>query len=51
VALGWLSREQATQARFGLAAVFRPGEAPDTRVTEFQLRPDGTAVVNGVPMP
>jgi hypothetical protein len=48
--LGWLSPEQVQQARFALAAFFRPGAAPDTRETSFEFREGGALLVNGLPV-
>lgn len=48
VAAGWITAEDARNARLGLAAAFRPGEAPDTRQATVELRPDGTVWANGV---
>ncbi len=48
VSLGWITTEDARNARLGLAVVFRAGDGPDVRVTEVEARPGGSVFVNGV---
>lgn len=48
VSLGWITAEDARNARLGLAVAFRAGDAPDVRVTEVEARPGGAVFVNGV---
>lgn len=50
VSLGWITPENARNARLGLATVFRAGDGPDVRVMEVEARPDGSVFVNGVQM-
>jgi hypothetical protein len=48
VSLGWITPEDARNARLGLAVAFRAGDGPDVRVTEVEARPGGAVFVNGV---
>lgn len=48
VAMGWITAEDARNARLGLAVAFRPGAAPDTREATVEMRADGSVWANGV---
>jgi hypothetical protein len=48
VGLGVVTTEDARNARLGLATVFRPGGAPDTREATIEMRADGSIFANGV---
>jgi hypothetical protein len=48
VSLGWITAEDARNARLGLAVAFRAGDGPDVRVTQVEARPGGAVFVNGV---
>jgi hypothetical protein len=49
VTLGWITQDDAFNARIGLAAVFRAvGE--DQRESVIAVGPDGTITANGMPL-
>ncbi|WP_095588713.1 DUF2125 domain-containing protein [Actibacterium ureilyticum] len=49
--LGLLQPEQAMGAQMMLGMVARPGDAPDTLVSEISVTKDGTVSANGLPLP
>jgi hypothetical protein len=51
VRMGLLTQEDAMMTRMMLGAIARPGQEPDTLVSEITLQPDGTVLANGAPLP
>lgn len=51
VNVGLLPQDQASMARMMTGFLARPGEGPDTLVSEIEIRPDGTILANGAPLP
>lgn len=48
---GWITQDDAFNARMGLAAVLRPAGGADQREGTIEMKADGTVVANGVPLP
>lgn len=51
VQMGLLGQEEATMARMMTGMIARPGSGPDELVSEITVRPDGTVLANGAPLP
>ncbi|MEM1429430.1 MAG: DUF2125 domain-containing protein, partial [Pseudomonadota bacterium] len=51
VNMGLLSQDDAMMARMMTGMLARPGDGPDTLVSEITLQPDGTILANGAPLP
>lgn len=51
VTMGLLPAEQANGFKLGAGAFARPGDGPDTLVSEIVVTPDGTVSANGIPIP
>jgi len=51
VRMGLLPEEQAMMVRMMTGMLARPGEEPDTLVSDIEIRPDGTVLANGAPLP
>ena len=51
VRMGLMMEEQAMMARMMTGMLARPGEGPDSLVSEITLQPDGTILANGAPLP
>jgi len=51
VSMGLIMEEQAMMARMMTGMLARPGDGPDTLVSEITLQPDGTILANGAPLP
>ena len=51
VQMGLLPQEQAAMTRMMTGMVARPGDGPDELVSEITIRPDGTILANGAPLP
>lgn len=51
VTMGLLGQEQAMMARMMTGILAKPGAGPDELVSEITVRPDGSVLANGAPLP
>jgi hypothetical protein len=51
VQMGLLPEEQAMMTRMMTGMIAKPGDGPDTLVSEIEIGPDGTVLANGAPLP
>ena len=51
VQMGLLGQEEAMMARMMTGMIAQPGPGPDELVSEITVRPDGTVLANGAPLP
>jgi hypothetical protein len=51
VSMGLVPQDQAMMARMMTGMIARPGAEADELVSEITVRPDGTILANGAPLP
>jgi hypothetical protein len=51
VQMGLLGQEEAMMARMMIGMIAQPGSGQDELVSEITVRPDGTVLANGAPLP
>ena len=51
VSMGLVPQENAMMVRMMTGMLARPGDGPDTLVSEITVMPDGTILANGAPLP